>query len=181
MIFNKELDKSLYLILKFDKKNRQNIIRLLSSFPSEFYNNIINMLQSEEEKKEFKENYSHISLYCLVDKTNDLILDIKMYDNILRDKLELCLCSSENDKEYLGTFSKSISKYNKKDKQIIEKEKNYEYSKMTMPKEELFIKTKDYKKIIPGLPMIRDYKEGKIPKELTLSYINDKFNKKIKK
>ena len=181
MIFSKELDKSLYLILKFDKKNRMDIVRLISSFPFDFYNSILNMLNDDtKEKEEFKDNNSYITLHCLVDKSSNPSLTIRMTDNRLSDELELCLSSSNLDNEYLGYFLKSISKYSSKKRKTVKKEKLYKYSRMSLPTEELFIKIEDYKKIVPGIPMIRDYKDEKIPKELTLRYLDDKFNKKKK-
>lgn len=62
MIFNEELDKSLYLILESDSKNKSNIKCFVESIPDELYQKIYDKL---EEYKEYR--LRHLDMFDLED------------------------------------------------------------------------------------------------------------------
>ena len=164
MIFNENLDKSLFLILKNDKKNRKDIIRLLKNMPNDFYSNILYTLNRCEDDVEVEYNNAYKNFkYILKIAEIDKIL-ISMEDKIIGDKLELLLSSLDLTNENIEIGSFSIKNNKKKHNDVIEFEKKYNYSVFNIPKEPVFIKIK----------------EEKIPKDLSLKYINDKFDKKRK-
>lgn len=184
MIFNKEYDESLYLILKYDKKNRKDIVRLLKYMPKDFYSYLLNELDKNDVKcSTWQNDYYNCKYMFNIDK-NQGIITINMEDKKMYDKLELSiskynLINGDIISSSLGSFSKKVLSRRKKDNKVIEHEKIYKYDMMNMPKEKLFYKVKDTKKIISSFPMIREIKEND-DIELTLRYINQKFNKKNK-
>lgn len=62
MIFNKELDKSLWLILESDKKNRDRIKCFVESIPNDLYQQIYNKL---DEYSEYEKG--HLNMFDLDD------------------------------------------------------------------------------------------------------------------
>ena len=165
MIFNKELDKGLFLILKNDKKNRKEIVNLIKNLPEDLYKDILKELDNAPADTEFA-NGKYI---CKVKNSSIMISN---YDR--KEDINMELLVSPNDD--IGYFSKTISVFDKKKEKKKKKESKYYYSLLSAPKEDMFIKVRE-KKIINGFPIISDYKEDKIP-ELTLSYIDNKFNRK---
>ena len=165
MIFNKELDKALFLILKNDKKNRKDIVNLIKNMPEDLY---LDILKTYEEFPNMRSEFANNKYACIIDKEK---LSINLYDHKSDINMNLVLSTNED----IGYFSKTISSFNKNNEKIKKKEKKYNYSILNSLNEGIFIKTRE-SKIISGIPVIRDFNEEKIP-ELTLSYINKKFNK----
>ena len=186
MIFNENMDKSLFLILKNDKKNRNDIIRLLKFIPNELYSCMVNLLNSYDEvcpnesiKENNDDNIKFKFKYGVVDGLDNITLNMEDLSTNEEFELSLSSCNFSEDNIELGYFSKTNKK--SKDNKRVENKRKYQYSVYNLPKEQLFIRIKDTKKLISGLPIITDFKEEKIPNDLTLKYINNKFDKRKKK
>ena len=137
MIFNEELDKSLYLILESDNKNRENIKCFVESIPSEVFKQIYDKLEEYKEYENGNLDIFELDDLCLHSECNyydngfkySFVIDMvakslsitrSMFvnggykDNAM---LTLCMGCRYNDvnvfgRQYIGSFTNYITKNN---------------------------------------------------------------------
>ena len=190
MIFNEDLDKSLYLILKNDNKNKSDIVRLLGLIPNDVYNQISDRLI------DFEENYQNdepsmpqpimydmfpiMTGYVVVNRMDDkYTIEINSsYVHITKkgNYDESIYFALSTDPQNLGTFRKTKTIHNE-NRKMKSKEDIYTYEIFEIKGQRDFVRMHEEK---ISLPKIMGINDKKIPQDLTLKYVNDKFNKNNK-
>ena len=168
MIFSDELDKSLLLILKKDKKNRKEIIDFLRGIPKGLIINLqneIKFIQSgyneydviihSQLSKEYKSKSGNSYSYKYDSDVNELLI---LKCGVNKDTTILSL-SSYN--KYIGKL------YNIKIQNNKLKKKEYTYGISETKDKKLFYRIDETKDII--VPLIKEVKENKKVKSLKLN------------
>lgn len=175
MIFNKELDQILYLILKKDKKNRNDILKLLNDVPRELYKDVRYAFKTGDHNiitvKAYynEENNTLYRISCTSDETEITIHEYKKYSNKYEESKILTISN------YLGKLGSFINcdkpTYINNNDVFIEDIKS-EYELLETPIMDIFVKKSDDEVI----PLVRHCDLTKLPKTLSLVKLDKKFN-----
>ena len=155
MLFSQRLDKILYIILKKDKQRRENILKLLNLIPNKMYKEIQSILELYEDESD----------QCAIKEleTNEFIVEknriIAKY--IVGHELKI---ESVGDLNILLNLKEKEAAYFDKNSFICYELEN-----------DKIIRWNTRKKYI--IPIIKTYYASDKDKNLTLKYINNKFNK----
>lgn len=175
MLFSLELDKTLYLILKNDRKNRKEILRLLNSIPKELYHDVQKTSRVEGILTDFtgREYYNSdktklYRLYSMLNGCEITIIELEKVNNDYKETVELTLSIILWQ---LGSFVTYVSTNNINDNISISDEKETEYEVIETGMRNIFIKREEDKKI-PRIGLCTSSQND----ELTLKKINNKFN-----
>ena len=160
MLFDKTLDKSLFLILEYDEENRQSIINLLNSLPEELYSDVQEDFNKKirffTKKEYYKDNMKYIVKYFPDSYRLTILEQIKLHNEYYNVK-ELMLTDLFY---YIGSY-----KQGSKNSIINCETYNYEYYKMpiidifTKRKEEEDIQVKLCKPFTKKLSLKYDFNE----------------------
>ena len=154
MLFSNNLDKVIYVILKKDKNRRDNILKLLNMMPSNMYHEIQNILELYEDEDDT----------CAIREleTNEFVVD----NNILNARY---IVGHDLLIESIGDLSIALH-LNKKEATYSDK---HSYITYEIERDKIIRWNFDKKYIIP---IVKKYYVGNKEKDLTLKYVNNKFN-----
>ena len=115
MVFNENIDKSLYLILKFDWKHRDDIAKLIYDIPMDLIVKIQNLFRENEDGfdsvelcKAVRDNDNITSMYRILVFNNGLRIKLSRWNNQDEWIYDLELCDVNLD-EYIGSYFYSSS------------------------------------------------------------------------
>ena len=168
MIFSDELDKSLFLIIKNDKRCRKEIIDFLQGIPKslmkDLKNEILNIQNVYDDigeimypslSKEYISKNNNIYSYKYDNDVDELLLLKRGIDN------ETTILTLSSYNRYIGRF------YNIKVKNNRIEKKEYSYGIRETKDRKLFYKTDETRDI--SVPIIKEIKESKKIKSLKLN------------
>jgi len=199
MIFNKKIDKRIWLMLVADKQNNDNIIQFITNIPEELKNKILDKLEIfVEYKKTGVKNFSYLCGECDIDNRLLYSFEIDPYfeeiemgymechNGIYRDVFKMTLYLGDNfenirkiRKSYIGKIQYNINVENIDGLFNLVNSSENEYNLIETSLGCMVLYSKDNGKVIKNHFTVVDL--SSMPEELSLEDIMDKKSLNVRR
>lgn len=195
MIFNKKIDRALWLMIEADKENNDNIVKFITSMPEELKKQILDKIRIlEEYKKNGVKNFpflygEYVTDNCLlyrfgIDPYSEKLEMgyMEYYRGVYRDVFNMILYLGDNldknknfRKNYIGSIEYNINTDNIDGLVNIVNSSKNEYNLYKTPVRDIVVYSKDDGNVIKNHFSLIDFLS--IPEELTLDNLSNNISK----